>query len=135
VATIPANGQRKREGLASAPSPSHTLLVVEPLQWHIRLKNRLQRAYVDPDFHRRRDRQQVDLLRRPPKSARFFVLNASFTVNQNVAIAVSTPPPVRQKDPPEIPLTLRAIVSLTREFFAVEAVSVSCSPDLSSKKV
>ena len=41
--------------LPAPTGPTHALLVVEPLRWHVRLEDRLQGADVDADLHRRRD--------------------------------------------------------------------------------
>src|ERR1039458_5034813 len=47
------------------PTPagsSNSLLTVESLRRHIRLKRRLERANIDTNFHRGRDRESVDLV-------------------------------------------------------------------------
>src|SRR6202043_1855916 len=52
--------QNERERLTSTTGTSYPLLIVEPLWWHVRLEDRLQRTDVDPHFHGCGDRKQID---------------------------------------------------------------------------
>ena len=59
-----SDGQGNGQVVPPTTCASHTLLVVEPLRWHVRHDDRLECTDVNSRLHGRRDAQDVDLVDR-----------------------------------------------------------------------
>src|SRR6267143_6874373 len=60
MALTATDGQRHRKCLPTSASTTDALLVIEPLRWHVRLKDGAQRSDVDPHLHGRCHGQHVN---------------------------------------------------------------------------
>src|SRR5690606_12560416 len=61
VALGPANREHERVCLFTPAGPTNALPIVEELLRRVRVAHRLQRPDIDPYFHRRSHRKEVDL--------------------------------------------------------------------------
>src|SRR5262249_7991818 len=94
VTSTAAKGDDERKGLSAPAGAADTLLVVKTLGRHVRLIHALQGPNVNPDLHRRCNREHVDF--------RCELLDFAFAVDE---------------DPLEAPQPFREIVRLSRELF------------------
>jgi hypothetical protein len=65
VTATPTEGCHHRKRLTAAPGTSHTLLIIKPLGWHVRLIDSLERTDIYADLHGRRYRQHIDFAGTP----------------------------------------------------------------------